>query len=88
MKKLVICAALVLAALLCGCNKQIVDLTYAYDWAEIKMPDQTVVSGAVESWKDYGDGDQLQVKIDGVTYLVHSSQVVLTAGNGGENAGA
>lgn len=30
----------------------------------------------VESWRDY-EGDQLQVVIDGVTYLVHSSNVVL-----------
>ena len=30
----------------------------------------------VDSWNDY-EGDQLQVKINGTTYLAHSSNVVL-----------
>ena len=33
--------------------------------------------GAVQSWTDYEDGDQIQVKIDGITYLVHSSNIAL-----------
>lgn len=70
-------ALLFLFVLLSGCNRQIIDTTYSYDKAIIRLPDGEVVSGAVESWKDYGDGDQLQVKIDGKTYLVHSSDVVL-----------
>lgn len=41
------------------------------------MPDGSVVSGKVSSWRDYEDGDQIQVVIDGVTYLVHSSNIVL-----------
>lgn len=70
-------ALLFLFVLLSGCNRQIIDTTYSYDKAIIRLPDGEVVSGAVESWKDYGDGDQLQVKIDGKTYLVHSSNVAL-----------
>ena len=35
------------------------------------------ISGKIESWKDYDDGDQIQVKIDGTTYLVHSVNIVL-----------
>lgn len=35
------------------------------------------VRGKVESWKDYGDGDQIQVKVDGDMYLVHSANVAL-----------
>ena len=62
--------------LMTGCNKQVVDLTYSYSWAQLKMPDGTIVEGKLNSWDDY-EGDQLQVKIDGVTYLVHSSNVVL-----------
>lgn len=34
-------------------------------------------AGKIESWKDYDDGDQIQVKIDGTTYLVHSVNIVL-----------
>lgn len=62
-----------------GCNKQVIDLTYEYSQAQIKMPDGTVIEGKVDSWNDY-EGDQLQVKINGTTYLVHSSNVVLWNG--------
>ena len=62
--------------LLASCNKQMIDLTYEYSQAQIKMPDGTVIEGKVDSWNDY-EGDQLQVKINGTTYLVHSSNVIL-----------
>lgn len=48
--------------LMTGCNKQVIDLTYEYSQAQIKMPDGTVIEGKVDSWNDY-EGDQLQVKI-------------------------
>ena len=63
--------------LLSGCNKQMVDLTYSYEYAIIGLPNGETVEGKVSSWTDFEDGDQLQVKIDGKTYLVHSSNVVL-----------
>ena len=63
--------------LLSGCNKQLVDLTYSYEYAIIGLPNGEVVEGKVTSWTDYEDGDQLQVRIEGKTYLVHSSNVVL-----------
>ena len=62
---------------LSGCNKQMVDLTYSYEYAIIGLPNGETVEGKVSSWTDFEDGDQLQVKIDGKTYLVHSSNVVL-----------
>ena len=62
---------------LAGCNKQLVDLTYSYEYAIIALPNGEVVEGKVTSWTDFEDGDQLQIKIDGKTYLVHSSNVVL-----------
>ena len=81
MKKLI---ALLLAmilmlsvALLAGCNKQMVDLTYSYEYAIIGLPNGEVVEGKVSSWTDFEDGDQIQVRIDGKTYLVHSSNIVL-----------
>lgn len=85
MKKIVTIVALVivlavLATVLAGCgNKQLLDLTYTFNYAIIKLPDGNIVKGDVESWKDFDDGDQIQVKIKGVTYLVHSSNVVLEA---------
>lgn len=78
MKKiLTVCvSALTVIMLMTGCNKQVLDLTYSYSWAQLKMPDETIVEGKLNGWDDY-EGDQLQVVIDGVTYLVHSSNVVL-----------
>ena len=64
-------------SLLAGCNKQMVDLTYSYEYAIIGLPNGETVEGKVSSWTDFEDGDQIQVKIDGKTYLVHSSNVVL-----------
>ena len=81
MKKIItIVLALVLVAglmILAGCNKQMVDLTYSYEYAIIGRPNGEVVEGKGSSWTDFDDGDQIQVKIDGKTYLVHSSNVVL-----------
>lgn len=78
MKKNII-LALVISALLftSGCNRTLVDLTYKFDRAIISLPNGDVVEGAVDSWTDYEDGDQIQVTIDGTTYLVHSENVVL-----------
>lgn len=67
------------AGLLTGCNKQLIDTTYSYDKAIISLPDGSVVSGEVDSWTDYSDGDQIQVKINGTSYLVHSEDIVLIA---------
>lgn len=40
------------------------------------MPDGTIVEGKLDSWCDY-DGEQVQVVIDGVTYLVSSMNLVM-----------
>ncbi len=75
---LVLVAVTLLAALLiAGCNKQMVDLTYSYERAIIALPNGEVIEGRVSSWTDFADGDQIQVRIDGKTYLVHSSNIVL-----------
>lgn len=47
------------------------------DYAILALPDGSIVSGKIDSWKDYDDGDQIQVKIDGTTYLVHSANIAL-----------
>ena len=74
---LLVVIALLSACLLSGCNKQMVDLTYSYEYAIIGLPNGETVEGKVSSWTDFEDGDQIQVKIDGKTYLVHSTNVVL-----------
>jgi ribosomal protein S1 len=78
MKKLMaLILTLVLGASLSGCNRQIADFTYSYDKAIISLPNGEVIEGEVDSWLDFEDGDQIQVKINGVTYLVHSSNIAL-----------
>ena len=74
---LVIILILAVALVSVGCNKQLVDLTYSYEYAIIGLPNGETVEGKVSSWTDFEDGDQIQVKIDGKTYLVHSSNIVL-----------
>lgn len=73
---LAVCVAT--AALVGGCgNKDMFDTVYTYDKVIMEMPDGQVVKGDVESWTDYEDGDQLQIKVNGETYLVHSEDCVL-----------
>ena len=60
-----------------GCNKQIFDTTYSYEKAIIYLPNGEIIEGKVDSWTDYEDGDQLQIEMNGETYLVHSSNCVL-----------
>lgn len=75
MKK-ILCVAMVLLTVLLiftGCsNRQIIDTTYRYDYAIIKLANGEVVEGKVQSWLDFESSDMIQVKIDGKSYLVRS----------------
>lgn len=83
MKKAVLAVLLAILLVACtGCdgisyNKQMVDTTYGFEYAYISLPGGRVIEGTVESWTDFEDGDQLQVTIDGKTYLTHATNVVL-----------
>lgn len=70
---------LITAAMMSGCNKQVIDTTYNFKHAVIALPDGTIVDGRVQSWTDYDNGDMIQVKVDGKTYMTHSCNVVLIA---------
>ena len=74
---LLLVTILVTVQVMSGCNKQMVDLTYSYERAILSLPNGDVVEGKVTSWTDFEDGDQIQVRIEGKTYLVHSSNIVL-----------
>ena len=68
----------IIVSLLVGCgNKTLIDTTYSFERAILILPNGEVIDGKVQTWTDYADGDQIQVKIDGETYLVHSSNIVL-----------
>lgn len=79
MKKKLFAAILALGMVLSmsACNRQIIDLTYNYKYAIISLPNEEIVEGKIDSWKDFEDGDQLQVTINGITYLVHAADAVL-----------
>lgn len=53
------------------------DLNWSFDRAIIVLPNGWSVEGIVQSWKDYENSDVIQVKIGGVTYLTHYSNVVM-----------
>ena len=76
-KRLVLLVVALMSLLLVGCNKQLIDTTYSFDRAIISLPNGEIVEGKVQSWKDFDDGDQVQVKINEKTYLVHTMNVVL-----------
>ena len=74
---LLITIVMVLSLTACG-NKTLLDTTYIFDEAIIRLPDGSVISGEVTTWTDYEDGDSLQITLkDGNTYLVHASNAVL-----------
>ena len=59
-------------------NVQLFDTNWTFKHAIIKLADGTVVDCSVKSWKDFEDGDQIQVTTtDGITYLVHSMNCTL-----------
>ena len=76
LNKILLVGIMVLSSMLTACNKQVLDFTYSYEYAIIKLPDDTVIEGKVQSWKDY-DGEQLQIVIDDNTYLVNSVNAVM-----------
>ena len=60
---------------LVGCNRTLVDTTWAYKYADI----QGIGTVQVASWRDYENSDMIQVSsTDGNTYLTHSVNVILS----------
>lgn len=80
MKKIIAVVVMLILVILfaTGCNRQIIDLTYSFNRAIIKLPNGQVIDGEISSWRDF-DGDQIQLKINGSTYLTHISNVVMIA---------
>lgn len=72
MKKLFLICVVCLS--LSSCNRQIIDTTWAYKYADI----QGIGTVEIVSWNDYENSDMLQFKAkDGTVYLTHSANVVL-----------
>ncbi|MBP3804154.1 MAG: hypothetical protein J6I76_09690 [Oribacterium sp.] len=73
MNKNMILSAL-LGLMITGCNRTIVDTTWAYKYADING----IGTVEVSSWTDYENSDMIQIKAkDGTVYLTHSVNVIL-----------
>lgn len=79
LREKVIVLCMVCALSLSGCNRELVDVNYKFDYAYIALPNGECIKGKVESWRDYKDGDQIQVKINGVKYLTDTTPCVLVS---------
>ena len=78
MKSKILCAFLIAVVfVLTACNYQVIDLQYNFNYVYIQLQNGELIEGKVESWTDYEDGEQLQVTIDGVTYLTNSYNCTL-----------
>lgn len=74
MKKYRLTIIILAALILAGCNRTLVDTTWAYKYADING----VGTVEITSWTDYENSDMIQVKAkDGTVYLTHSANVVL-----------
>lgn len=81
MKKKVLLAILTVTTILgltgCG-NKDLWDTNYTYDRAIIGLPNGESVEVEIKQWKDYEDGEQIQIIAkDGTVYLTSSLNCTL-----------
>lgn len=58
-------------------NEQIIDTAWRYDWAIVQLGNGELLEGQITSWKDFNESDMIQFTINGITYLTHSSNVIL-----------
>ena len=70
--------ALAVCSVLSAVDREL-ELSKTFDHAMVFFPDGDMVEGKVTSWKNFADSDQVQVEIDGKTYLVHSRNIVLVS---------
>ena len=74
---------LCMSVLFAGCgNKDYIDTVLTYDRVIIQLPNGEVVDTKIKSWRDYDDGEQLQITAeDGTVYLTNSFRCVLISTN-------
>ena len=76
MKKII--AICLLAFMLTGCNYQLVDLHYDYDKIICNYEGEKFEL-EIDKWTDY-EGEQLQIKSNGKTYLVSANKCYMVKG--------
>ena len=78
--KVLIIISLIVVMLFCsvvlvGCNKQVFDYNYKFNYIHLYETDECY---KIKSWQDYDDSDQIQVTLeDGAIILVHSTDCAL-----------
>lgn len=80
-KRIALAALLVVMVFaLCACgNRDMWDTVHTFDRVIVQLADGSVVEGKCQNWRDYENSDMVQVKVDGKTYLVHSTNCTLIA---------
>lgn len=68
--------------LLTGCmtvgNRTIgLDTKQTFSWAIIQLGNGELIEGPVDVWRDFNEGDEVQITIQGITYLTHYSNIIL-----------
>ena len=76
---IVMIMAIVFAFTLTGCgNRDMFDTVYTYDYAIVNFPDGTSEKIEIKQWRDYEDGEQIQITAkNGNVYLINSVNCVL-----------
>jgi len=75
---LIAIACLSLSACQIGNRKIGFDTTQTFRWAIIQLGNGELIEGPVSSWRDFEESDVVQFTINGITYLTHYSNVILT----------
>jgi len=75
---LIITLCLTLTACQIGNRKIGFDTTQTFRWAIVQLGNGELIEGSVDSWRDFDNSDTIQVTINGITYLTHYSNVILT----------
>jgi len=58
-------------------NEQIIDTNWRYNWGILQLGNGELIEGTITSWKNFSESDMIQFTMDGITYLTHSSNVIL-----------
>lgn len=84
MKKTIILVLILFTTviLLSGCmrvgNRTIgLDTKQTFSWGIIKLGNGELIEGPVDVWRDFDDGDEVQITIRDITYLTHYSNIIL-----------
>ena len=63
--------------ILFGGNEQVFDTNWRYEWVIVQLGNGELLEGEITSWRDFDKSDMIQFTMNGITYLTHSSNVIL-----------